>query len=142
MKIDLETTLKTLGLPVGLALLFSALLGLAGLSLDQVLAIALSLVGFAALIGLLLDVCKWAGVLPEGWAGKVSAALNLAALVVIAIVLKLYPAFDFASADAQIAEFVKAAAVVFAYIIQLTGSKSVHTFVVNGIGIKSFQYTP
>lgn len=100
MKIDLPEILKRLGLPAGLTLLFAALLNLFGLSLDEIVAVSGNLFGIALLIGLAIDVFKWAGILDEGWAGKVSAVLNLAVLVCIAVVFKLYPSFDFVSVDA------------------------------------------
>lgn len=141
MKIDLDAIWKELRLPIGLTLLFASILGLLGLSLDQIVNLAGSLVGLAAAIGLLLDVLKWAGVLNAGWAGKVSAIINLAVLIGIAALLKFYPTFDFASADVQFAEFAKTFSVVFAYIVQLVSAKSFHNFLVRGVGIQSFRLT-
>lgn len=141
MKINLEAIWKELGLPLGLTLFLASILGLLGLSLDQVIDVAGSLVGLAALIGLALNVLKWAGVLPDGIAGKVSAVLNLAVLIGVASVLKFFPAFDFSSVDAQAAEFARVAAIVFAYIVQIVSSKSAHKLLINGFGIRVFSYT-
>lgn len=141
MNINLDAIWKELRLPIGLTLFFASILGLMGLSLDQVLSIAGSLVGLSAVIGLLLDVLKWAGVLNAGWAGKVSAVINLAVLIGIAAMLKFYPTFDFTAADVQFAEFAKTFSVVFAYIVQLISAKSFHNFLVAGVGIRSFKLT-
>jgi hypothetical protein len=141
MKIDLETILKELGLPLALVALFSAILGLFGVSLDNILKIVEGLVGTFALIALLINVLKWAGVVNDGTAGKWSAALNLVVLITVTVVFKLYPSFDFGSLDAQIAEFAKVAGIVFAYIIQLVGSKGVHTAMVRGLRITAFSHS-
>lgn len=141
MKINLESIWKELGLPLGLTLFFGSTLGLLGLSLDQVVDVAGSLVGLAALIGLALNVLKWAGVLPDGIAGKVSAVLNLAVLIGVASVIKFFPTFDFSAVDAQAAEFARVAAIVFAYIVQIVSTKSAHKLLVNGFGIRAFSHS-
>ena len=61
----LESTLKSLGLPVGLVALFAAVLGLFGVELEVILNIAYGMVGAYALVSVLVDVLKWAGVVPE-----------------------------------------------------------------------------
>ena len=80
MKFDLEHTLKTLGLPVGLVAVFAAVLALLGIDLNIILAIAGSMIGLQALLGLLVDVLKWAGVVADDTAGIWSAAFNLLGL--------------------------------------------------------------
>lgn len=141
MKINLEQIWKELGLPVALSVLFAGLLGLLGLSIDQVLGVAAGLFGVAMLIGLIVDVLKWSGVVDEGWAGKVSAALNLAVLAVVAVMLKLYPEFDFSNADEQVMEFARVFAVVFAYITQIVSSKQFHNALVDVFGMRLFRLT-
>ena len=133
MKIDLKELLKALGLPVGLVALFAAILGLLGMDLDKVLLIVEGLAGTFTLIALLINILKWAGVVNDGTAGKWSAMLNLIVIVAVSVVFKFFPAFDFGSLDVQIAEFAKVAGVVFAYIIQIIGSKQVHLAVTRGL---------
>lgn len=140
MKINLEEIGKALGFPAAVIVLFGAVLSLFGLSIEQIVDIAGGLVGVSAAVGLVLDVLKWAGALPNGYAGKVSAAVNLGLLIVVAFVLKLYPAFDFGAADAQIGAFAQMAGVVFLYIVQLTASKQTHNLLVHGLGIRAFQH--
>ncbi len=141
MKIDIVKTLKELGLPIGLVALFAAVLGLFGVELDTILLIVEGLVGVFALIALVIDILKWAGVVNDGTAGKWSAVANLVVLVAVTVVFKLYPQFDFGSVDVQIAEFAKVAGIVFAYIIQIVGSRSVHFAMVYGLKVRAFSYS-
>jgi hypothetical protein len=141
MKIDLPETLRQLGLPIGLVALFAAVLCLFGMSLDNILLIVEGLTGTFALIALLVNVLKWAGVVNDGTAGKWSAVGNLIVLVAVTVAFKLYPLFDISGIDAQIAEFVKVAGIVFAYIIQIVGSRHVHFAMVYGLKIRAFSYS-
>lgn len=141
MKIDLQETLKTLSLPLGLIALFAAILGLFGISLDTILAIVQGLVCTFALVSLLINVLKWAGVIQDGNAGRWSALINLLIVIAVTAVFKLYPAFDFAGLDAALGEFARVAAVVFAYIVQIVGARSMHLFMSRGLGIRAFSYS-
>lgn len=140
MKIDLASVFKELGLPLGLVALFAALLGLTGVSLDAVLLIVQGLIGTFALLALLINILKWAGVVTDGNAGKWSAVANLLVLVAVSVVFKLYPEFDFTSFDAHAAELARVAGIVFAYILQIVGTKSVHRAMAYGMNIKAFSY--
>lgn len=141
MKIDLPETLKQLGLPIGLVALFAAMLSIAGVSLDNILLIIEGLTGTFALIALLINILKWAGVVNDGTAGKWSAVANLVVLVTVTVVFRLYPQFDFGGADARIGEFTKVAAIVFAYVIQLVGSKQIHLAMARGLKVRAFSYS-
>ena len=139
MKIDLESILKTLGLPLGLVAVFSAVLALFGVPLATVLTIAASMIGAQALISLLIDVLKWAGVVSDGSAGIWSAVLNLIGLAGIAIALVLYPTLDFPALDAQLVVIAQFASLIFAYIVQVVGTKRMHQFMVRGLGVTTFS---
>lgn len=139
MKVNMPELLKALGLPAVLVALFAAVLGLFGVDLDAVLLIVEGLVGTFALIALLINVLKWAGVVKDGNAGQWSAAANLVVVVLVAVVYKLYPSFDFTGVDAQIGEFVNVVGVVMAYIIQLVGSKGTHAAMTRGLNITAFS---
>jgi hypothetical protein len=141
MKLDIETILKALGLPVGLLALFAAVLGLFGVSLDNILKIVEGLVGTFMLIALVINILKWGGVVTDGTAGVWSAVANLAVLLGVAIIFKLYPQFDFNSVDAQIAEFAKIGGLVFAYIIQFVGSRQTHIAFTRGLKLPAFSYS-
>lgn len=140
MKIDLGKTFQELGLPLSLVILFSAVLGLFGVSLDNVLVIVGGLVGTFVLIALLINILKWTGVITDGVSGIVSAIANLAVVVAVAVIYKLYPTFDFVGVDAAVGEFAKVLGLVFAYIVQITGSKSVHLALTRGLKIKPFSF--
>lgn len=141
MKIDLPQTLKELGLPIGLLAFFAAILGLFGVSLDNILLIIEGLAGTFALIALAINILKWSGVVNDGTAGKWSAAANLIVLFIVTVLFRLYPQFDFGSVDAQIAEFAKVAGIIFAYIVQIVGSKGVHLALSRGLRVRVFSYS-
>ena len=138
MKVDLTNILKSLGWPIGLNAVFLAILALFGISLDVVLTIAASMIGAQALISLLVDVLKWAGVVTDGSAGYWSAIFNLIMLAAIAVLLGLYPSFDFPNVDAQLVDIVKFLALIFGYIIQIAGTKRIHQLTVRGLGVSAF----
>ena len=139
MKPDLGKFLTTLGWNVGLVTVFGAVLSLFGVSLDQVLTIALSMVGFQLLISLCINVLKWAGVINDGTAGKWSAALNLVGVAVVAVTIGYNPAFDFAKLDAQLIDIARFGALVFTYIVQIAGTKYMHQTVTYGLGVRAFK---
>lgn len=141
MKINLSKLWNALKLPLGALAVFSALLIWFGTPLKDVLKIIEGLAGVAALVSLGLDVLKYTGALPDGYAGKVSAVINLVLILGVASVLKLYPSFDFASVDAAVAEFAKVAGLLFAYIIQVVGSKQIHLAYVHGLGVYDFSHS-
>ena len=141
MKIDLPETLKQLGLPVGLVALFAAILGLIGLSLENILQICGGLVGAFSLVALLINILKWAGAVNDGTAGKWSAAINLVVLAAVVVITRFFPGIDLPAIDAQIGAFAAVAAVVFAYIVQIVGSKQVHKAVTRGLNVTAWSNT-
>lgn len=136
MKIDFESILKTLGLPVTLVLVISGVLAMLGLSLVQILQIASSLIGVALLITLVINVGKWAGIVDDGTSGKWSAVLHLLALIGIGGALYVNPAFDFVGVDAKLGEFARVAGVVFIYVTQIISSKQLQSFMTNNMKLK------
>jgi hypothetical protein len=139
MKFDLEQTLKTLGWNLGLIAVFSSVLMLFGVALDQVLVIAGSMAGLQALIALAINVLKWAGVVSDGAAGKWSAILNLGGLAFVSVTLGVNPAFNFAALDAQFVDIAKFLTIIFGYVVQIAGTKHFHRFTVNALGVKAFK---
>jgi hypothetical protein len=139
MKFNLENALVALGWNLGLIAVFSAVLSLFGVDLEVVLAIAGAMIGLQLLIGLGVDVLKWAGVIKDGTAGKWSAALNLLGLAFIAVTLAVNPLFDFAALDAQLVDIAKFLTLIFGYIVQIAGTKRVHQFNAYGLGVKVFS---
>lgn len=96
------------------------------LTVEQVLTVIAGLVGAPALLALLINVLKWAGVVTDGTAGKWSAAFNLIVLIVVAAVLQFYPKINIPNVDQALLELVKFAALIFEYIIQITVTKATH----------------
>jgi hypothetical protein len=139
MKINLEALLKALGWPIGLTAVFAAVLFLFGIELDVVLIIAGSMLGAQALIGLLVDVLKWTGVVKDGTAGVWSAVFHLLGLGGVAYGLYVNPAFDFPALDAQLLIIFNFVSLVFGTIVQVSGSKRFHQAMVNGLGLRVFS---
>lgn len=139
MKIDIKQLFTTLGLNLGLIVVFSAVLNMFGVQLEVVVAIAEGMIGLQLLISLCINVLKWAGVITDGAAGRWSAGFNLAGLAVIAVTLATNPAFDFVNLDAQLVDIARFGALIFGYIVQVAGTKYVHQAVTYGLGVKAFS---
>lgn len=132
----LEDILKTLGLPLALVAVIVALLAWVGLTLEQLYAVTASLVGLQLAISFVIDVLKYVGVVDDGTSGKWSAAFNLVTLIGVAVWLKFFPDFDIHAVDIQLLELAKTLIVVFAYVIQIIGTKAVHKVAVSkGVGV-------
>src|SRR5574343_1756338 len=115
----IENNLKVLGLPVALAVVLSGVALLFGIDLALAVSVAGTLLGMAALIALVINVLKWAGVVSDGVAGKLQAAANLLVLAVVAVALRWYPDVDLHAIDIQIADFVVVASLLFAWFTQV-----------------------
>lgn len=139
MKIDLGKILSTLGWNVGLIAVFSAVLSLFGVDLDQVLVIAGSMAGLQAFVALTINVLKWSGVVSDGAAGKWSAVLNLGGLAFVAVTLGINPTFDFTALDAQFVDIAKFLTLIFGYVVQIAGTKHFHLFTVKALGVTAFK---
>jgi hypothetical protein len=139
MKIDLEKLFSTLGLNIGLIVVFAALLKYFGVELGVVVSIASSMVGLQLIISLCINGLKWAGVISDGVAGKWSAAFNLAGVVIIAVTIGVNPAFDFAKLDVQLVDIARFGALIFGYFVQIVGTKYAHQFVTYGLGVRGFS---
>ncbi|MBN8654808.1 MAG: hypothetical protein J0M11_03660 [Anaerolineae bacterium] len=122
----LETIFKTLGLPLALIAVIVALLNWAGLDIERIYAVAVSLVGFQLLGFVLIDALKYAGVVTAGDSGKWSAVYNLITLVGVAVYLGFAPSFDISGLDAQVYELAKVLGILLAYVSGLTGTKGWH----------------
>lgn len=86
-----------------------------------------ALVGVAALITLLINLGKKFGIVKDGMAPTWSAGLNLIGLALLLMTRQYFPDMDINGLDGEITKFVEVAAVVVAYIVQLTGSKYFHS---------------
>lgn len=132
---DLKQIFKTLGLPLGLVAVVVALLAWAGLTVEELAAVAAALIGLQLMQSFVIDVLKYAGVVDDGTAGKWSAAFNLLTLVAVGVWMKFFPAFDIYTFDNKIMELAKLLIYVFAYVTQIVGTKRVHV-AFGGFGLK------
>lgn len=139
MKEQLNKALAALGIPVSITAIILAVLYTIGIDPEQIALIASGLVGIPALVFLLIDILKWAGVIDDGIAGVLSACFHLIIYAALVVQFKLYPSFDVFTMDAKVLEFAKMAGVVFAYMTSLINAKRFHAFTVNSIGIKAFS---
>jgi len=137
----LEVALKTLGLPIGLIAVFGAVLAIFGISLDQVLVIAGGMIGLQLLIAVVVNVLKMAGVVDDGTAGKWSAVFNLLSMTGVAALIGVNPQFDFSALDGQFVDIARFTALMITYVVQISGTKMLHNFSVDGLGIKTFSLT-
>jgi hypothetical protein len=98
------------------------------------------LAGFAALIALLINVGKVAGVVKDGQAATWSAGLNLVGLVGLLALQVFKPEVDIAGVDSQVMGLVQVGVVMFTYVLQLLESKLTH-IALKGIPVagKSFS---
>lgn len=135
MKFNLSELFKTLRLPLGLVGVIVALLAWMGFTLEQVTAVAVSLVGLQLLQSFVIDVLKYGGVVNEGSSGKWSAVFNLITLFGVVVWLKFFPQIDVYALDNQLLELAKVCIYVFAYVTQIVGTKRVHDASVSaGVG--------
>jgi len=141
MNIEIGALFKTLGWPVSLVVVLAAVLTVFGLTLDQVLAVAGSMVGLWALLSLAVNILKVAGVVDDGTSGKWSAIFNLLAIGAVAYILGSNPAFDFAKLDASLQVIAQFGALVLTYLINVMGTKAVHAVQVKGLGIRAFTFS-
>lgn len=137
---DLKKIFETLGLPLGLVAVIVALLAWIGLTPDELVAVAVTLVGLQLLLSFVIDVGKYIGLVDDGTAGKWSAVFNLVTLIFVAAWLKFFPTVDIYAIDNQLLELAKVLIYVFAYVTQLIGTKRVHKYVVS-LGARAFTYS-
>lgn len=141
MQIKLEELLKTLGVPVAIAGVITAVTVLFGVPLESAFQLFGILIGLPFLISFIIDILKQLRVVDDGAAAKWSAGLNLLAIGGLAIALKFYPDFDYASLDAYIYQLGQAIAVIVTFILQMVSTARAHRFYVRGLGIRRFSYS-
>lgn len=141
MQIKLEELLKALGLPVAIAAVITAVSALFGVPLENAFQLFGILLGLPFVISFIIDVLKQLHVVDDGTAAKWSAGLNLFAIAGLAIALKFYPDFDYASLDAYIYQIGQAVAVIVMFILQLVATAKAHRVYVKGLGVKRFSFS-
>lgn len=136
MQYDLKTIFKTLGWPLGMVGVIIAVLIWIGLTPEQLITVALSLVGLQLMQAFIIDVLKYVGVVDDGTAGKWSAVFNLLTLGLVVVWLKFFPLFDIYALDKQLLELAKLLMLIFAYVTQIIGTRQMHkAAVLAGVGV-------
>lgn len=133
---NIENIVRNLGLPLAVVAVIVAVLALFGLDAERIAQMALTLVGVQACILLVIDVLKWSGVVNDGTAGRWSAVLHAIVFVMLIVQIKFFPVINVAGLDAQLLEFAKAGGVVFLYVTQIVGTKSLREL---GVTLYSFN---
>lgn len=133
---DLKKIFQTLGLPLALVGVVVALLAWVGLTLDELAAVAVALVGLQLMQSFIIDLLKYLGVVDDGTAGKWSAVFNLVTLIGVGFYMKFFPAFDIHAVDGKLLELANLLIYVFAYVTQIVGTKHFHS-AAQGYGLPS-----
>ena len=86
----------------------------------------MGLAGIAALIAVVINVLKLAGVVKDGSAQTWSAGLNLAGMAALLLLKIFRPEIDLSGIDQQAAALAEVAMVVLGYLTQLLSAKLAH----------------
>jgi hypothetical protein len=112
------------------------------MTLEYILAILTALVGWPALVALVIDILKYVGAVDDGTAGKWNLGLNLLGFIAVAVAVGLFPDFDIPGFDAKLLEYVKIVAYIVTVVIQIVGTKFAHLlYIETPIGKKYFSYS-
>jgi hypothetical protein len=133
---DLKTIFKTLAWPLALVGIVVAVLAFYGFTAEQLIAVALSLVGLQLMQSLAIDVLKYAGLVTDGTSGKWSAAFNLSTLAGVFVWLNFFPQFDLYAFDARLLELAKLLIYIFTFVTQMVGTKKIHAIVADQLGFR------
>lgn len=111
------------------------------MTLENILLVLGALVGWPALVALVIDVLKYFGVVDDGTAGKWSLGFNLVAFVLVGVATGFFPDLDIPALDAVLLEYVKIAAYIVTILIQILGTRLAHKLYLKSlIGRKYFSY--
>lgn len=110
-------------------------------TLETILAIIAALVGWPALVALLIDILKYLGVVEDGTAGRWNLAFNLVAFIAVGVIAGYYPQIDIAKVDEAILAWVNVLAYVFTILVQILGTKGFHAlYARTSVGKRFFTY--
>lgn len=91
--------------------------------IEQVIVEVAALVGFAALVSVLVNIGKFFGVIKDGDADKWVAGANLIGVIALYVTRKFVPGFDPGVIDKTLAEIASVTGFVLSYLLMLFGSK-------------------
>lgn len=112
------------------------------ITLENILAVLTALVGWPALVALVIDILKYVGAVNDGTSGKWNLGLNLVGFIAVAVLTGYFPDFDIPGFDVYLLEYVKIAAYVFMLITQVFVARGAHSlYVKTSFGKKYFTYS-
>lgn len=88
-----------------------------------------ALLGFAALVSLIVNVLKFAGVVQDGTADKWVAGFNLAGVLALLIIRLIKPDFDPIPIDSAMGQIAVVGSYILSYLVMLFGSKLTYSLV-------------
>lgn len=94
--------------------------------LDNILLIVGALVGWPALVALVIDILKLAGIVDDGTAGKWSLGLNLLGFILVGVAVGFYPNVDIPGIDKRLLEIVQIGAYILTVIAQIFITRQAH----------------
>lgn len=100
-------------------------------TLQQILALWLSLAGVGAGIALLINIGKTTGVVKDGQAQTWSAGLNLVGIVAVFVLKLVKPDLDWTFIDSQAQVLAEIGTLAFGFVLQLLSAKTTHAAVRN-----------
>lgn len=110
-------------------------------TLETILAILAALVGWPALVALVIDILKYLHVVDDGTAGKWNLGFNLLGFLLVGIAVGFFPQLDLGSLDKVLLEYVKLAAYIFALIVQILTTRGFHALYVRTVlGSRYFSF--
>ena len=111
------------------------------MTLENILTVLGTLVGWPLFVALVIDVLKYFGVVTDGTAGKWNLGLNLVAFVLVGVATGFFPDFNIPAFDAVLLEYVKIAGYIFAVLVQILGTRVAHkAYLKTDVGRKYFTY--
>src|SRR5687768_13258259 len=111
------------------------------MTLDNVLLVFGALVGFPALVALVIDVLKLLGVVSDGTAGKWNLAFNLIGFILVGVAVGFYPEIDIPGLDYRLLELVQIAAYIVTVLAQILATRIAHAlYVKTKVGKKYLTY--
>ena len=109
-------------------------------TLQQIIALWLSLAGVGAFFALLINIGKTTGVVKDGQAQTWSAVLNLVGIVAVFVLKLVKPDLDWAFVDSQAQTLAEIGTLAFGFVLQLLAAKTTH-IAVKGVPVIGKSYS-
>lgn len=93
---------------------------------EQALLVFASLIGFSALVALVVNVLKSLGIVKEGYVTRWVAGFNLVGILAVYVALKFFPGFEILPIDSALAEIATIGSFIFTEVLMIFGSRLTH----------------